>query len=461
MTVFVFLAEICLTLTVPAVIIRKEGLILRYPKFSYKEILQRLSNISIFHFVKWTIISIAVGIIAGGIGTFFHYLYKIAENSRLAHPWLVYLLPIAGVVIALLYRYFGKDKDISTNTIIHAIHTDDKIPKATAPLIIIATLLTHLCGGSAGREGAALQLGGSLSDTFLSPFQKKLHISSSDRHIIIMCGMAATFCALFCTPVTAVIFSLELATIGAMYYAALVPCTISSLIGYLISNFFGFKASVYSVGFASINLIPILQTVALGAMCALVSILFLLIMRIMTKFFKKYIKNTCLRAFVGGVIIIILTLLVGSTKYNGAGMSIVEVAMRGETKFYDFLLKILFTAVTLASGFKGGEIVPSFFAGATFGCSAGLLLGMDPSFAAALGLLGVFCGVTNCPLASIVLGVELFGSQGILFYSIVCAVSYMLSGYSGLYSEQSILYSKYSATGFVKKPRQKRIFSLR
>lgn len=460
MTVFVFPAEICLTLTVLAVIIRKEGLILRYPKFSHKEILQRLSNIPFFHFVKWTVLSIPVGIIAGGIGTLFHYLYSIAENSRLAHPWLVYFLPIAGVVIALLYHYFGKDKDISTNTVIHAIHTDDKIPKATAPLIVIATLLTHLCGGSAGREGAALQLGGSLSDTFLSPFQKKLHISSSDRHIIIMCGMAATFCALFGTPVTAVIFSLELATIGAMYYAALVPCTISSLIGYLISNFFGFKASVYSVNFASINLVPILQTVALGAMCALVSILFLLIMRIMTKFFKKYIKNTCLRAFVGGVIIIILTLLVGSTKYNGAGMSIVASAMRGETEFYDFLLKILFTAVTLASGFKGGEIVPSFFAGATLGCSVGLLLGMDPSFAAALGLLGVFCGVTNCPLASIVLGIELFGSQGILFYSIVCAVSYMLSGYSGLYSEQSILYSKYRATGFVKKPRKKRIFNL-
>ena len=151
MTVFVFPAEICLTLTVLAVIIRKEGLILRYPKFSHKEILQRLSNIPFFHFVKWTVLSIPVGIIAGGIGTLFHYLYSIAENSRLAHPWLVYFLPIAGVVIALLYHYFGKDKDISTNTVIHAIHTDDKIPKATAPLIVIATLLTHLCGGSAGR----------------------------------------------------------------------------------------------------------------------------------------------------------------------------------------------------------------------------------------------------------------------------------------------------------------------
>lgn len=434
---------------------------MRHPKFSRKEILQRLSNISIFHFVKWTILSIAVGIVAGGIGTLFHYLYRIAENTRLANPWLVYLLPVAGVTVALLYRYIGKDKDISTNTIIHAIHTNDKIPRATAPLIVAATLLTHLCGGSAGREGAALQLGGSLSDTFLSPFQKKLRISSSDRHIIIMCGMAATFCALFCTPVTAVIFSLELATIGAMYYAALVPCTISSLIGYLISNFFGFRATAYSVNFTSINIVPILQTVALGALCALVSILFLQIMRLMTRCFKKYIKNTCLRAFAGGVIIIILTLLVGSSKYNGAGMSIVESAMRGETTFYDFLLKILFTAVTLASGFKGGEIVPSFFAGATFGCSAGILLGMDPSFAAALGLLGVFCGVTNCPLASIVLGVELFGSQGILFYSIVCAVSYMLSGYSGLYSEQSMLYSKYSATGFVKRPRKKHIFSFK
>lgn len=424
--------------------------------FSRKEILEQITNVSLFHFLKWCAMAVVVGIFAGGVGTLFHHLLGIVESTRNTYAWLIYLLPVGGVIIAALYHFIGKDQDAGTNLILKAIQTDEKIPAVTAPLIVIATLITHLFGGSAGREGAALQLGGSLAEICITPFQKLFHLTVSDKHVIIMCGMSATFCALFCTPVTAVIFALEVATIGAMYYAALVPCTIASLIGYLISTFFGAKPFFYYVSSINVNIIAILQVIALAALTAFVSIVFLFVMRRTKSYLKKYIKNSYLRAFTGGLAIVVLTLLVGSTRYNGAGMDVITSAMEGNAFGYDFILKIIFTAITLGAGFKGGEIVPSFFIGATFGCFAGSLIGLDPTLSAALGLLGVFCGVTNCPLASIVLGVELFGSQGLLYYCMVCAVSYMLSGYSGLYNAQGMLYSKYSASKFDRKAHKKR-----
>ena len=303
-------------------------------------------------------------------------------------------------------------------------------------------MLTHLCGGSAGREGAALQMGGTIGWNVGRVFQ----MDDRDLRTATLCGMAAFFSALFGTPLTASVFAIVVISIGVMYHAAFIPCLAASLVAYWISLELGVEPTRFVVLAPGLHGITLIQVAVLGAGCALVSVLFCNVIHLVEHQMKRHLPNAWIRVAAGGAAVVVLTLLCGTTDYNGAGMDVITAAVEeGTARPEAFLLKILFTALTLGAGFKGGEVVPSFFVGATFGCVAGPLLGLPAEFSAAIGLVAVFCGATNCPLASTFLSVELFGDGGLLYFAVACGVSYVLSGYNGLYSSQTILYSKLKA----------------
>jgi H+/Cl- antiporter ClcA len=391
-------------------------------------------------FIKWLICAAIIGTTCGAVGTLFHYSVEYVTDFRSENFWIIGLLPFAGLIIVFIYRISGIKHDKGTNLVISSIRTpEDRIPFKVAPLIFIATVITHLFGGSAGREGAALQIGGGIG----AGIGKLFHMDENDKHIIILCGMSAVFAALFGTPITAALFSMEVISIGVLYYSALVPCLLSSTIAYTITERFHVTPTAFVLQqVPDISILTGIRVIILAILCAILSIIFCMVMQASSKFFKHFFKNQYVRIFVGGVILVLLTLAVRTTTYNGAGMDTITKAIHGSANSYDFALKILFTCITISCGFRGGEIVPSFFIGSTFGCFVGKLIGLDPGFGAAIGLVCFFCGVVNCPLTSIVLSIELFGASGVLLFAIGCGVSYMLSGYYSLYSEQKIIYSK-------------------
>ncbi len=391
-------------------------------------------------FARWLVLSCGAGVLIGLVAIAFHYGIRIATQLRLAHPYVLLLLPAAGVAIVLLYRICGMEKDRGTNLVLVAVRQAHPMRLRTAPLIFISTVLTHLVGGSAGREGAALQLGGSMAETA----GRLLELDEKDRRILTMCGMSAAFSALFGTPLTAAIFSMEVVSVGVMYYAAIVPCLFSALTALELTKLLGVHPEQYAVsGIPALSSLSIVQSAALGVGCALLSVLFCKAVHIAPHFYDRITKKPVVKALLGGTLLLVLTFLVGSQDYNGAGSHVIELALAGEARPEAFLLKILFTAVTLGAGFRGGEIVPVLFTGATFGCVAGPLIGLSPSFGGALGMVGVFCGATNCPISSILLAYELFGGQSLSLFALCCGMAYMMSGYSGLYSEQKIVYSKF------------------
>lgn len=391
--------------------------------------------------VKWLALSVVIGAVCGAVGSVFHIGVHHASTLRAAHPWLLYLLPAAGLLIAAIYR-LTRTEGKGTNQVLDVIQRDEPLPFLLLPAIFLGTILTHLCGGSAGREGAALQMGGTIG----YHAGRLCRLDRQDLKIATMAGMAAFFSALFGTPLAATIFSIVVISVGAMYHAALIPCLTAALTAYGVSLLMGVEPTRFTVAMPPLEAVLLLKVSLLAVLCALVSVLFCEVIHLTEHQMARRIPNPFVRAAAGGVVIIILTLLSGTTSYNGAGMDVITAAVeQGAAKPEDFLLKLIFTAVTLAAGFKGGEVVPSFFVGATFGCAVGPLLGIDPGFAAAIGLIGVFCGATNCPIASVFLAIELFGDGGLLYFAATCFISYVLSGYSGLYSSQTFSSSKLKA----------------
>ena len=392
-------------------------------------------------FLKWVAIALVSGVVIGVAGTAFHLAIGWAEQTRDTVQWIPLLLPAGGLLIVFLYHIAGMDTDPGTDLVLFSVRSKSQVSWKTAPLIFAATVITHLLGGSAGREGAALQLGGSLG----SVLGRLFRLDIKDMHIITLCGMSAGFSALFGTPMAAAIFAMEVVSVGVMYYAALVPCVLAALVASQISFAAGSHATAFPLAESvvpEISAAGVAQVVILAALCALVSILVCLVFHKTSLLYRKFLRNPYLRIAVGGILVIGLAMLLGTRDYLGAGMPVIQRAINGEARPEAFILKLLFTALTLGAGFKGGEIVPSFFIGATFGCIAAGFLGLPPEFAAALGLAAVFCGVTNCPVSSFVLSMELFGAQGALYFLLAVSVSYALSGYYGLYSKQKILYSK-------------------
>lgn len=393
--------------------------------------------------IRWIILGVIIGVICGAAGSVFHHAIEIGQELFAEHDWLVYLLPVSGLAIAGIYSALKLIPDPGTNAILKASASGEPVSPQMSLAIFAATVLTQLTGGSGGREGAALQLGGSIAG-FLG---LKMKLSRTTRRTVILCGMSAVFSALFGTPITAALFCLEVVRVGTMPYPALVPCLISSLVANNVSMFFGMhptKIALANVPAATSLLL--VQVAVLSILCSLVAILFCEVQHLGGGLFKK-IPNVYLRVLVGSAILIGMTLLVGSHRYNGAGMGAVVLAVeKAEALPQDFILKILFTAITLGCGFKGGEIVPAFFTGATFGCVVGPLLGLDPGLAAAVGMVTVFCGVVNSPLASIVLAVEVFGGEVLSIAALPIALCYLLSGKASLYKNQVILDSKLQLT---------------
>ncbi|MBQ0038535.1 MAG: chloride channel protein [Clostridiales bacterium] len=390
--------------------------------------------------LKWMTIGGTIGLVGGAVGGAFHIGVNQATIFRTGHPWILYLLPLGGLVIVWLYKT-SKVEGKGTNAIIESVQFGSEVPIVLVPMIFIATVITHLFGGSAGREGAALQIGGGIG----YKTGRVIGLDEKDLPLATLCGMSAVFSALFGTPLTATIFALEVISVGVLYYAGLIPCITAAMTGYLISRVMGVEPTRFAVAMPTLDAWTMLLVVILAILCAIVSLFFCRGMQWLERSVSRWVKNAYLRAVLGGAVVIGLTLLVGTTDYNGAGMDIIERAVAGQADSWAWLLKIVFTAVTIGCGFKGGEVVPSFFIGATFGCVAGAFLGLPTGFSAAIGLIAVFCGAVNCPIASVILSVELFGSGDMLYFAMACAVSYLISGYSGLYSSQTIMYSKLRA----------------
>ncbi len=390
---------------------------------------------------KWLLVSCMIGLICGAIGTAFHIGVDKVTEYRMMYPWFLWLLPVAGLLIVLIYKLF-RVEGLSTNNIIAEVQSGNGLKTALIPSIFLSTVLTHLCGGSAGREGAALQMGGTIG----FEIGKVLHLDDRDLRTATLAGMAAFFSALFGTPLAASIFAMAVISVGLIYHAALIPCLVSSLAAYWLSLLLGVPPTRFTVAAPAPEFLMFLKIAGLAALCAIVSGFFCRILHFTEQLLQSRIKNSYVRIIVGGIVIILLSQLFPGGEYNGAGTDVIARAVeKGQAPGWGFLLKILFTSLTLAAGFKGGEVVPSFFIGACFGCSVGPLLGIPAGFAAAVGMISVFCGAVNCPIASVFLAIEIFGADGMLFFALACALSFVLSGYTGLYSTQRILYDKLKA----------------
>lgn len=393
------------------------------------------------YMVKWIVLAGLIGIPCGVVGALFYNGVTWVTGLRTAHPWLLYLLPLAGFAIVLMYKKLDVEGR-GTDTIVESARKGTGLRIRLVPAIFIATLLTHLCGGSSGREGAALQIGGDIGNNI----GKMVKLNREDLKIATMAGMAAFFTALFGTPITATVFVAFFLEVGSVYTVMLFPGFVASIAAFAISRRLGMKPFAFALTAPGKDIILFLKIIVLAAFAALVSALFVKTLHSFARLYRKFIRNEYLRIVAGAALVILLTLLVGNYDYNGAGTQVISRAiLEGKAAPWAFLLKILFTALTLEAGFKGGEIVPSFFIGATFGAAFGPLLGIPAQFAAAVGMVCVFGGATNSIIAPIFLSIEAFGSGGVVYFAAAAIVSYMLSGYSGLYSSQTIRFSKLRA----------------
>lgn len=389
-------------------------------------------------FLKWSVIGVIIGILGGVVGSLFHKCIDYVTELRFEHNWFIYLLPVAAVLIVFIYKLFNRFGKIDTNRVLESIRSNKDIPVIMVPLIFVSTIVSHLVGASVGREGAALQIGGGIGYNIGKLFK----LNENNMHTVVMTGMSAVFSALFGTPVTAAFFSIEVINVGKISYAGIVPCVVSAITAFGVAKLFGLSAVAFNIPEYEITSILVLKTVIISIALAVMAIAFCSVIKHTEHLFKKTLKNRYLRALVGGCIVLILSLVFNSGDYNGAGMNIIENAMKGIVKPEAFAVKLLFTAICIASGFKGGEIVPAFFVGSTLGCVIAGILGIDASVGAAIGFVALFCGVVNCPVASTFLAIEVFGTHYIIIFAIVCAVSYMMSGKYSLYKSQNIYFSK-------------------
>ena len=399
---------------------------------------QRAAKAAIRVALQWFFLAIPTGLICGLVGTLFHLSVERVTELRADQPWLLFLLPAAGLLITALYKA-TKCEGVGTNNVIRAVQSGEPVSILLVPAIFLGTVLTHLCGGSAGREGAALQMGGSIGWNVGT----LLHLKDHDRRTATISGMAAFFSALFGTPLTAALFAMMVEDVGLTFTSAFVPAFTSALIAYGCSLAFGIAPTHFAITAPELTVWTTFLVILLGFACAAVSRLFCGLLHFMEHKVPQLLPNPWLRVFVGGVAVIAFSYLFGVGRYNGAGMGVITAAVeQGEALPWDFLCKIFLTALTLSCGFKGGEVVPSFFVGATFGCVFGPLLGLPAGFAAAVGLVSIFCGATNALIPSILLGFELFSGAGLELIALGCGICYMLSGHHGLYSSQIFVTNK-------------------
>ena len=395
----------------------------------------------VLSFGKWGLLGLVMGILGGILGAAFHHSLQFVTHLRMENGWIIWLLPLGGLLSVGVFRLMGQSRNRGTNQLIDAVLHEDSVSSRVAPLIFVVTNITHLFGGSAGREGAALQLGGSVGCSI----GRLMKLDDDERTVLTMSGMCAVFAGLFGTPLTACIFVLEFTSVGRIFTPALVPCFLSAFAAWQTAG----KLGVHGEGIVLENALPIDLTMT--GQLVLLSIALGVLGIFMCRIFHKAehlavekIPNPWLRIAIGGAVVAVMTAMVGDQRFNGSGMDMALAAVEGSADWYAFAVKLLFTAVTLAAGFKGGEIVPTFCIGATFGCVFGGLIGMDPGIAAALSLVGLFCCGTNAPIASIMLSIEMFGTANLYHFAFVCVIVFLLSGHSSLYGSQIQKYKKTS-----------------
>ena len=394
--------------------------------------------------LKWIFFGILCGFVVGCAASIFGKLIGWGSSAFSKCPWLLFCMLPAGIAIVGWQKLLKIKEVRGTNLVIESVREGRGLPWKMAPHIFVGTVLTHLTGGSAGREGAALQIGGSLGSTL----GKLLRFKEEDSRRVIMCGMSAAFAALFGTPLAATVMSMEISTVGIMYHSALAPCMFSALTAHLVAEkLFGLsEADLRITAIPEIDIKTILLVILLAVCCSAVSALFCWIMHKTAHLEKQYLKNDFLRAAVSAAVVIAATLALGTRMYNGSGAGVIEecISDPGFRIFpLAFLIKIIMTAVTLGGGFQGGEIVPSLFTGAAFGNLFAQVCGLPSPLCSALGAAAVFCGVTNCPITALMIAFEMFGFGAGTMFLLVVAVTYLLSGYFGIWSAQMIRFSKY------------------
>ena len=387
----------------------------------------------ILSFIRLCVLGALVGALGGLVGACFAHLLSFVTQLRESTPWLILLLPAGAMITVWLYRSCRMQDYGGANEIVLCLAEQKPIRTLAAPLIFVASAITHLLGGSAGREGAALQLGGAGAAWLC----RRLRLQEKDRTILVMSGMSAVFAGLFGTPLTATVFVLEFRAKPKVLGLALLPCLISSVLAAKLAGALGVASEAVSLhSIAAFTLPAVAKILVLALGLGILARIVCAVFHNAGHWCKRLLKNDYLRAALAAAAVVALTAIVGDMRYNGAGMTMAIAAVEGHANWFDFLLKLLFTAVTLAAGLKGGEIVPTFCIGATFGCILGGLLGMDAGFAAALGLVGLFCCAANSPIGGILLGIELFGLSALPYYALICLILWPLSANHGLFQNR-------------------------
>lgn len=390
----------------------------------------------ILYILKWITISTIIGICIGSASALFLHSLDFVTNYRQSHLWIMVFLPIAGVLIGLLYHYYGKEANAGNNLLIDTIHKpDQRIPFRMAPLVYIGTVVTHLFGGSAGREGTAIQMAGAIADVFRKPFR----LTAEESRILLVAATAAGFGSVFGTPLAGAIFGLEFFLIGRLRYNALLPALLSSVIADLATKAWQAHHTHYSISFVpEISAETLLYTIFAGVAFGLCAVFFSKGIHYVAALFKSKIKYPPFRPFVGGLIVIIAVWVMDTTDYIGLGIPVIVDSFDHQLVPYAFLLKIAFTIVTLAAGFKGGEVTPLFFIGATLGNALSLFIPLPMGLLAGIGFVAVFAGATNTPIACSMMAIELFGGGCGVYAAIACVISYLISGHTGIYGKQVV-----------------------
>ncbi len=388
------------------------------------------------YILKWLLISLLTGACVGSASAGFLQSLDWVTHYRENHVWLIALLPVAGLLIGLLYHYLGKEIEPGNNLLIDTIHDPKEIiPFRMAPFVYIGTMATHLFGGSAGREGTALQMAGAIADQFSKPFR----LTAGERTILIIAAIAAGFGSVFGTPLAGAIFGLEVFIIGRIKYDAIFPAFASAIIADLVTKLWHTHHTYYHINFIpAISFLHILYAIIAGIAFGLCAATFSKTIHYTNSIFKSKIKYAPFRPLIGGILVALGVWAIGTTKYIGLGIPTMLESFDQHLPAYDFAIKMAFTILTLAAGFKGGEVTPLFFIGAVLGNALSYIIPLPTGLLAGMGFVAVFAGATNTPIACCVMAIELFGSECGVYVAIACVIAYLLSGHNSIYGKQMI-----------------------